>query len=271
MSITTTKDVIFDSENGLSLDIYEPDGGEVSKRAAIILVHGGGWFGGDKSADADIATWFAENGYLVAVPNYRLNDVAKFPAAYNDVFSAYEWLQASDLAFDHERIGAYGYSVGGTMAVELANKFGIPTASVSGIFNIDGWMHAHGKTKPMAPPEIKAATPERFGDAGPIGPVNEFFVWFVTSFFDQDDPHLTDRYKEGSPLHHVSVKSGPMFLANALNELVPAKEALDFSAALVQAGVPVTTRFVDENHHAKAYWREVQDDVLAFFARYLQA
>ena len=45
------KDYVYDEKNQLALDLYEPEKIEV----AIILIHGGGWFRGDKNKETALA------------------------------------------------------------------------------------------------------------------------------------------------------------------------------------------------------------------------
>jgi acetyl esterase/lipase len=57
----------------LKLDVYKPLG-NTKKRPAILLIHGGGFSGGDKS-DVNIvnlANYFASRGWVAFSINYRL-------------------------------------------------------------------------------------------------------------------------------------------------------------------------------------------------------
>ncbi len=83
MDITVERDVACDSVD-LKADIYYGP----SPIASVMLLHGGGWFHGDKVKDEDLAMLLAEQGYLVCVPNYRLAPSVTFPAARDDVLGA---------------------------------------------------------------------------------------------------------------------------------------------------------------------------------------
>jgi len=70
----------------LKMDIYYRQNIEKS-RPAVVYIHGGGWYSGDKSGGAgqiDIPELVA-HGYLVAAVNYRLAPRYKFPAQIEDV------------------------------------------------------------------------------------------------------------------------------------------------------------------------------------------
>ncbi len=117
-----------------AMDLYYPPGGQGGARKPIIvLVHGGGFVGGDKS-DAAIRTMarqLTEEGFVVAAVNYRLagsggaatspHESSPFPDGLNDVKSAVRWLRtnATQLNIDGGRMGAVGHSAGANLAAQL--------------------------------------------------------------------------------------------------------------------------------------------------------
>src|SRR5262245_35641641 len=110
------------------LDIaYPKDPGE-KPRPALVIIHGGGWIEGDKSSFTSLKNWapgniidFAKLGFVAATINYRLSGEAPFSAALEDCQSAVRWLRAhaQDYHIDVNRIGAYGNSAGGHLALLL--------------------------------------------------------------------------------------------------------------------------------------------------------
>lgn len=62
------------NSEALELDIYFPsnDIDTMSSRPFILLIHGGGFVGGDKSSWVDECKEFAKRGYVAATINYRL-------------------------------------------------------------------------------------------------------------------------------------------------------------------------------------------------------
>lgn len=58
------KDYVYDEKNQLTLDICEPQ----TIEAAIILIHGGGWFRGDKAKETVLAERLMNDGFLVVAP-----------------------------------------------------------------------------------------------------------------------------------------------------------------------------------------------------------
>ena len=60
----------------LTLDIYEPDDDDSDNRPAIVIFHGGGFYGGDseKETNIDMANHFASRGWVAICINYRLHE-----------------------------------------------------------------------------------------------------------------------------------------------------------------------------------------------------
>jgi pectinesterase len=104
----------------LLLDAHVPDG--EGKFPVAIIVHGGGWSGGDKETDivpifAPVATnftWFTIN--------YRLAPTNRWPACFEDVQTAIRWVKqhATEFKGDSNRIALLGYSAGGQLAALAA-------------------------------------------------------------------------------------------------------------------------------------------------------
>ncbi|MGD0390310.1 MAG: alpha/beta hydrolase [Tepidisphaeraceae bacterium] len=105
------------------LDIYVPDV-RTSPRPLMVWIHGGGWYGGDKSAPPGLGLLL--RGYVVASINYRLSGEAVFPAQIFDCKAAIRYLRAHarEYGIDPTRIGAWGDSAGGQLAALLGTTNG---------------------------------------------------------------------------------------------------------------------------------------------------
>lgn len=123
----------------LKLDLYTPVGeGLPSELPAAILIHGGGFTGGDKAQQnfVDLANDFASRGYVTVSINYRLvgdNPPPALPnppldddprydaivAGIEDVLHAIDWMKSSaeSLNIDPERIVLGGHSAGGFLSM----------------------------------------------------------------------------------------------------------------------------------------------------------
>ncbi|MDO7681446.1 MAG: alpha/beta hydrolase [Pirellulales bacterium] len=101
----------------LLLDLYLPEKPEGSP--LVIWVHGGGWKGGSKQNC--FVKWLSNFGYTVASINYRLVDVAKWPAQLHDCKGAIRWLRANAQTYGYnpDCVIAAGASAGGHLVALL--------------------------------------------------------------------------------------------------------------------------------------------------------
>ena len=107
------------------LHVFQPDGSDVGDpRACILLIHGGGWAGGDPSFFHPAARYFAARGVHAVCIQYRLLS----PEDWVDVFDCvadcraalgYVRDQAAALNIDPHRVAAMGDSAGGHLALVL--------------------------------------------------------------------------------------------------------------------------------------------------------
>lgn len=255
-----TQDIIYDSGNDLKLDTYAPD---TKPKATLLLIHGGGWFRGDKEKESFLAEKFVNEGFFVVAPNYRLAPADLYPSALTDIFNAYAWTKKNTLAANMP-IFALGASAGGNLAVELALQKGIPTASWSGIIDMYDWVTQH--------PEVKAVmNKEQHFDAHESreidqdGNNDQFYKWFILNYVRND----LNLLKSATPLTRVSSKSGPIFLANSLHELVPISGVLKLQQALADVDVPSDVKLISGTVHGEGYWELALPQTLAFFSSYL--
>src|ERR1700722_12576376 len=117
----------------LKLDAFVPDG--TGPFPVAIVVHGGGWGGGDKAKDiTGVLRSLGDAHFVWFSINYRLAPKYKWPACYDDVRAAIAWVKAHATEFngDPNRIVLIGYSAGGELAC-LAAVQGAPVEAVVGI------------------------------------------------------------------------------------------------------------------------------------------
>ncbi|OBZ73142.1 putative carboxylesterase 7 [Grifola frondosa] len=112
------------------LDVYYPPAERItgSKRAPVLFfAYGGGFTGGTRSLPPpedivynNLATFFANRGFIVVIPDYRLVPEAKFPEPAEDVRDAISWvvrnteevMQGTNLEADTENLFVMGHSAG---------------------------------------------------------------------------------------------------------------------------------------------------------------
>ena len=118
-----------DVSKACTLDLAMPKDRAGGRRPAIVVIHGGGWLEGDKSSFTSAKhktpgniVWFAKRGFVALTINYRMSGEAPFPAALDDCRCAIRWLRAhaDEYHVDVDKVGAYGNSAGGHLALLLA-------------------------------------------------------------------------------------------------------------------------------------------------------
>jgi sugar lactone lactonase YvrE/acetyl esterase/lipase len=117
----------------LALDLYRPKN-IATPLPAIVCIHGGGWFKGDRGNMTPLAQVLAARGYVTATISYRLSGEAKFPAAIEDCKAAVRFLRANADRFGIRRdaIGVTGLSAGGHLAALLSTSSGVKQLEGSG-------------------------------------------------------------------------------------------------------------------------------------------
>jgi acetyl esterase/lipase len=201
----------------LRLDAFVPAG--TGPFAAAIMVHGGGWGGGDKAkditgilhalGDAHVA-WFSIN--------YRLAPKYQWPACYDDVRAAVRWVKshAADYRVDPNRIALIGYSAGGELVCLAAVQAG-GDEQVNAIVGVS------------APTDLEADTKRRGGLS------KSLTALFGTNVLDDRTHELL---REMSAINFVHPGLPPFLLIHGTaDKSVPYQQSVNFQAKLRQAGV----------------------------------
>ena len=133
--VTVEKDVDYlGPDRKEKMDLYLPAGEAPPKGfPAVLMIHGGGWSGGDKGAarEQNIGTTLAKNGYVAASINYQLaakkptflQTLAEvWPRNLHDCKIGVRFLRknAAKYRIDHDHIGVLGGSAGGHLAALVA-------------------------------------------------------------------------------------------------------------------------------------------------------
>ncbi len=141
----------------LQLDLYQPQNDTLTTRPAIIWIHGGGFFSGDKEDMSSMAQEFAKKGYVTASINYRLvnpNQISSIPVpsqisstpaiinAQTDAQAAVRWLRANATNFkiNPDKIFVAGSSAGAITALLVAynRSPSDELAKVAGVVSMSG-------------------------------------------------------------------------------------------------------------------------------------
>jgi acetyl esterase/lipase len=191
-----------------TLDLALPKARADRSRPAVIVIHGGGWIEGDKSSFVSVRTPgniidFAAAGFVAAAVNYRLSREAPFPAGLHDCQAAVRWLRAHarDYNVDSKRIGAYGNSAGGHLALLL----GLPDSSSA--------LNEKGSLFPGESSQVQAVAI----DSGPLDLLAEHKNRTLRTVIEQfmgGPPEKTRlaQYGRASPINHLGGNTPPLLL-----------------------------------------------------------
>ena len=215
-------------ERKLLLDAFYPSSKSKTKRAVIIIIHGGGWRSGNRTQHYPLAQRLADLGYVCFTPEYRLSTEALYPAAVYDLKSALRWVRnnAKKYNVDPNKIAVLGFSAGGELAAFLGVTSGIPkfegtecnlktSSLVNAIVDLDG-------TLSFVHPES--------GEGDDTKRTSAATYWF--GYSKKENPKL---WEEASPLTYVSKHTPPTLFINS-------------SVDRMHAGRTDFLKVLDENH-----------------------
>lgn len=136
----------------LELDLYQPVDDAAALRPVVVLAHGGGFCGGDKSSGRMVqqANHLTARGWVTASTNYRVDPrqcdtIAALVAAAEDGRAAVRWFRAhaDELRIDPTRIAFLGYR---RCMADHAGFADVPLGSAGDLEPAAGWMDEWGIT-----------------------------------------------------------------------------------------------------------------------------
>src|SRR5439155_13628924 len=189
----------------LSMDAFLPTQGTL--HPAVLVIHGGGWFGGRRTQWDPLACILAQNGLTAFSVDYRLAPQFPYPAALQDLQAAVRFVRAgaSTLAIDPARIGALGGSAGGHLAALLA---------MAGEGAMDAGSRIAVAVSWSGPMDL--LTMLNGATANQRAAVLEF-----AGCDHPKEAACRDRLLSASPITYVDRTDPPLFLINSAHEAIP--------------------------------------------------
>lgn len=255
------------------LDLYVPLRDVSRPLPLIVVVHGGGFYGGDKQDMTTFTQAFVDAGFAVASVNYRRTTEALFPAGAQDVKAAVRWLRANAAAYDidPDRFGAWGQSAGGWLVAMLgvtgdqATVFDDPTLGhpevSSAVQAVAAWSGVYDFATETAQAAAVTACDSTFV---PHVGLRSFESYWLGDF------SATSPLIQTANLTAYVPTAGPLptwYLAHGDADcVVPYTQSLELDAALTAAGSTVSLVIVPGEGHATVTFDEAQTaPTVAFF------
>ncbi|MBM4076939.1 MAG: hypothetical protein FJ267_15020, partial [Planctomycetes bacterium] len=254
----------------------------VSKHPAIVFIHGGGWYTGNRDQYHNEIRMAAERGYVAVTVSYRLTPFENrktrtdqpancFPAQIEDIKCAIRWLRANAEKYhvDSERIGIKGSSAGGHLSLlagVTSTEMGFEgtggnsgvSSRVQAVVNYYGptdllKLHASGTKASLMVEQLMGGAPGK------------------DSLLNSNK--ILDPYQLASPIHHLSADDPPILSIHGDKDpIVPIDQATSFDERAKSKGVShVLLRFADQAHGFSGESRKTAIEAsFTFFDRHLK-
>lgn len=239
-------------------DLYLPANPQPGQKfPAVVIIHGGGWSGGEKRAAREInsGTTLALNGYVGMSIDYVLANSEHlgptWPQNLHDCKTAVRWLRANAarLQIDPAHIGVIGGSAGGHLAAMV---------SLCG-----------GELDPPGEGDCRVQCAVDL-----YGPV----LWFEQrdlAMFRKTRAEAPELYKQADPRSHIDQSDPPLLILHGTaDKTVPVADSEALAAAMKAAGAAHQLEIIpDAPHtfHLQPKQRDLRPLVLGFFDKYLKA
>lgn len=118
INLQILKNIVYNTETGMILDIYLPEG---ETRASFLYMHGGGLVGGSHETAAQaFAPYLTSHGIAVFAIRYRFLTEAPYPACVEDAAAAVAFAKTEGVKYTKcEKLFVGGSSAGGYLSMML--------------------------------------------------------------------------------------------------------------------------------------------------------
>lgn len=222
----------------LAMDIVRPKA--AGKYPGVVLIHGGGFSGGNRESYLPVAIRLAQNGYVAATVSYRLTPTYQFPIPLHDVKAAVRFLRANAAPYsvDAEHMAAIGVSAGATWAQLLAVTRNLPRFEGNGSnreqsSSVDCVVSYYGRS------DMRRAYEGSRNAAEALPPL-----------LGGDRTHALDAHLRASPLQWVTPDSAPILAIHGTRDQnVPYEQSVWLVERMRSAGVESELETIAEAGH----------------------
>lgn len=171
----------------------------------VIYYHGGGFRGGDKrTLNLELLEKLRANGISVAAANYRLSNVAPYPAPMLDCARALQFLRLNSAQYniDPARVGAFGGSAGAGISQWIAYHDDLADAA-----NADPVLRQSTRLSAVAPFNAQSSYDPRFikklMNTDQVHPALVAFFG-MSSPADAGDARFFPLFEDSSPINFLT-------------------------------------------------------------------
>jgi acetyl esterase/lipase len=248
----------------LKLDILRPKKAPAEPMPVVVYIHGGGWKGGSKNNMPGPCTVLAQRGYFCASVEYRLSQVAPFPAQIEDCKCAIRFLRAHAKQYniDPNRIGVWGHSAGGHLVALLGTSGDAKDLEGKG-----GWQDESSRVQCVidcfGPADFTILAKDQNAPQGGMGSP-------VAQLLGGPLAEKADLAAKASPITYVSKDDPPILIMHGDQDpTVPVNQSERFYEVLKKAGVDATLHVVKGAGHGFG-GPEIEAVTAAFFDKHLK-
>jgi acetyl esterase/lipase len=250
------------------MDIYVPAAEAKAPRPLVVIIHGGGWAGGDKKSHAYMGDALARKGFVAASITYRFAPANRAPAQMDDAQRAVRWLRhhAKEYNLDPERVGAIGASAGGhlTSYIALAETRD----------NSDAELAKYSS-------KVQCAV-DCYGPVDLVGMMKSASAPIVEGFLCKPLAGNEEAYRAASATSQVKQNPPPFLIVHGTKDVgekrgqVPIEQSIDFAEQLKKAGGDVTLLKLEGAGHGftgggrNKYAVQTLEAAAEFFAKHLK-
>jgi acetyl esterase/lipase len=222
----------------LAMDVVRPKA--AGKYPGILLIHGGGFSGGQRDSYLPMAVRLAQNGYVAAAVSYRLTPMFQFPLPLHDVKAAVRFLRANSGKFgvDKEHMAAIGASAGATWSQFLAVTRNLPQLEGAGAHrqessSVDCAISYYGRS------DMRRAYEGSRNAASALPPL-----------LGGDRMHAIEQHYRGSPINWINPDSAPILAIHGTRDQnVPFEQSVLLVERMRSMGIEAELETLAEAGH----------------------
>jgi acetyl esterase/lipase len=222
----------------LAMDVVRPKA--TGKYPGVVLIHGGGFSGGQRDSYLPMAVRLAQNGYVAAAVSYRLTPMFQFPLPLHDVKAAVRFLRANAGKFsvDKEHMAAIGASAGATWSQFLAVTRNMPQLEGNGAHreessSVDCAISYYGRS------DMRRAYEGSRNAATALPPL-----------LGGDRMHAIEQHYRGSPINWINPDSAPILAIHGTRDQnVPFEQSVWLVERMRSMGIEAEIETLAEAGH----------------------